>query len=843
MDLTNIPRLPPLKQSNPLSNPTPMSDEEDDDEDSMAGEDDTAAMDLTDVIPSNAAAMSPFKPVEEGNDSMDITTALGQIRPVTTPMKSPSRSFFAESPSDQAMDMTKLVGGILQAAHTSILEEDETANMDETRIYESTVHTVATVEDDTQRYVEGSVTQADGLTQNMDLTKALPAQIRMASPARVGFSWGTANIQTQVVQEQSLVDISMADVTVNEDEEVAMDMTTVLGADETVDMEETRLYNRDSLGADSQAETEADMSFTRVLTPAKRSPNKTVRRLSSGAIRSPVPAAILSPTKTPKVSTPRRKSLLDHSIPVFGTPETQIRVEAGSVQRPEFGSGLVKGTDIRVSMLKDKIQSLTPRKPASIESPKASPLKRKFTTPQKTPQRSLIAPSVSRPVTPAARGSSATLDPIELNEFLKMTGISFLTGLSTTRRRETFVMPAQTDAEDVDPFVAKVLEENFTMPMLEMYQHSCRELTRYITEGRAMCEEIESDMNEQNPEIFDTYRRASPAEKRDLETTFKDMKTTARLSAKGVWYVWRENLLSNVLVPLRNNVSVLEKEKLRLDALEADVLPRLARAQADYEDVKAKVEVMLKEEDAYESYDHDGAAQLLRLAAEIDEELQATESKQLAIQQSEADLDARITQLEAEIAHEESSLEVLEREAANNRGFSADEITELDARYAQLTQQTGYAITRVTDCEITMTLLDSLHVSFPFDGSRFSYEVLVDNDSIKQYYLTRLMLDCTSIRETLTALRRHWTFVLAQCQRITQVTKLHPTTISINSDDNLAVTSTVLLPTRVKFHVTWTWTPIEETPMVEVSVVYGGLDPLKLADHIRSKSMVEAIKL
>lgn len=179
MDLTNIiPRMAPMgRQTNPLSNPLADEDEDesddsDDYEDAQDNEDDTAAMDLTDILPapSNQAKMSPFSriprrslsPVKrsgiatvEDGDTMDMTATIGKVLPLAD-VNSP----FIESSqeNDHNMDMTRLVGGILHAAQSapnspvrggplypnlSLLNQkqpieednDETMNMDETRIF------------------------------------------------------------------------------------------------------------------------------------------------------------------------------------------------------------------------------------------------------------------------------------------------------------------------------------------------------------------------------------------------------------------------------------------------------------------------------------------------------------------------------------------------------------------------------------------------------------------------------------------------------------------------------------------------------------------------------------
>lgn len=989
MDLTNIvPRIAPvLRQTNPLSNASPMSDDEDDSDDGdvfgdATGEDDTAAMDLTDVLPasSNAVAMSPFRrsprarspgkspatphsvmsfaEEEDADDSMDITTALGKIRPVTTPSRSPAKSVFAESPAvDHTMEMTLLVGGILDAAQSeagspsrngdflSEQNDDQTMNMEETRVYSSdrrstladepTSHTsctVATEEDDTQRYVEGSVTQADGLTQNMDFTRALPIHIRLQSRdspvrnAHVGFAWGTApaTMPPTIVQEQSLVDISMADVTMNEDETMNMDMTRavpgdILGLDVAQESGENRVLEgneaipaacdfsrRQSNGDESEIGTEVDMSMTRIMTPSnkesprKRTPHTTTpsgsktrsmsptkssllkRKLSSGALRSPMPspgpATPIQSSRASVINSSRRQSLIDAHIPSFGTPETKASLEPNSIQKPEFGSTLVNHSDIRVSLLKERIQSLTPRKSTSTPAPHsavttprlkaiAEPFSSKlakFATPLGAVDRRTSTASATKSAsrvshTPTIRTINSQspiqppLEPITLNDFLKMTGVSFLTGLSTTRRRETIMMPTMHAKEaEEDPAAAKLMAENFTLPMLEMYQHSCRELTRYITEGRAMCEEIESDMNEQNPEIFDIYRRANPEEKLELEAKFKAMKTKARLSAKGVWYVWRENLIKGVLVPLKKNLAELQKEEARLKAYEEFATPEFERVQAEHDQLKAELEQLIKEEEIYESYDHEEAARLQARAAEVDAAIEQAKAEVDHLRAEDAQLDTQLAALELQHKAKVIEVERLEKEAAERKGYTNQEIAELKAEYEAHSRSTGYTIHRVDNHHISLTLLESLRVSLSLADSQFSLSLpaieTIEPDTksvMKQYFLQHLVASLADrtdapLPQTFAYIRDLWRPVLALQQEVHNLHRSWPTEIFVNEDDNLVVQATLLLPlSRTKLRITFISTPnllTGETIGVDrVEVVYGGLDAAKVKTHIESR--------
>lgn len=989
MDLAEL--LPPTlnlqKQSNPLTRSNQPADDEDEDDsseddsnayaDANNGEDDTAAMDLTDILPAptNAAKMSHISRIPRPSmsprkrntadledESMDMTTMVGQLNP-TSPR---------EIERDADMDMTRIVGGIIrqaQSATTSPVRQtqsllpkpvsqilqspskddaDETVNMDETRVFsrslaspsmrdmneEPTSHTsytVATEEDDTQRLCEGSVTQADGFTQNMDLTRVMPGRIQSAKtiPQTVGFAWGASGINPEDV------DVSMADVTQNdettmnmdmtqavlgplfeqsittdrnheEDESMQMDMTRVLpnnienDADQTIEMDLTRVVPKEQLFHDETSASPVKLPSVsaRPITP-RQSPRKNLlsgqlqdsskqqtpkqnRRLSSGAVRTPIPdnepnlttsssSNAASPVR--KAITPRRKSLLENEIPAFGTPEAKVILAPNSSKRAEFGANLIGEDSLRINSLKDRIQSLTPKKlppantvtatptklQASIESASAAKSASKSKTPLKTPQRSslLSQNSISRTHTASTPSTKITqaapttpLSPIALNEFLKMTGISFLTGLSTTRRRETIALPAALSAASEEEGKVQATDL-YTLPMLEMYQHSCRELTKYITEGRAMCDEIEADMNEQNPEIFEQYRRASPAEKRELEASFKQLKTVARLSAKGVWYVWRENLLSGVLVPLRKNLADLEKENARLKIEDEQTLQVYEQAKKEYEELKVKVEQLLREEEEYESFDHEEAARLTKQIAE-DEAAIAEQEAQLSQTDLEiAQLLAEKEALDAELKAREEEVRAMEAEAERCRGYSRSEIADLKEQYEAFTQKTGYRLKRVDDREVKLSLKDTLTVVLTIATREISISLEAGSESprqtIMQYYtvqieqsLKELTSESLSYRERLSFIREQWSLVFALVTEVEALEMAHPIDVTVNEDDNILIAAQVFLPaSKSKFVVKFTGTPLmtaDECSLdVVVDVKYGGLDGGKIQQHISSR--------
>lgn len=75
---------------------------------------------------------------------------------------------------------------------------------------------------------------------------------------------------------------------------------------------------------------------------------------------------------------------------------------------------------------------------------------------------------------------------------------------------------------------------------------SCRELKKYINEGRNVVRDIEIETFEDNPTLFREYISAPADLKAIMDNQFKNVKTHARLMSKAMWYEWRMKLLDGL---------------------------------------------------------------------------------------------------------------------------------------------------------------------------------------------------------------------------------------------------------------------------------------------------------
>lgn len=174
----------------------------------------------------------------------------------------------------------------------------------------------------------------------------------------------------------------------------------------------------------------------------------------------------------------------------------------------------------------------------------------------------------------------ADQERIHLQDFLNMTSIRFME-LTTTKRRHTTVQGTLENGLDEGgdenmSLERRVIAGACTVPMLELYQHSCRELKKYISEGRRIVKEIETDTFEDNPPLFKEYMAATSEIKTLMDKQFMNVKNHARLLSKAMWYEWRMKLqdgLKEGLIRIDEGMQVDEENLKEQKKLLDSVLP------------------------------------------------------------------------------------------------------------------------------------------------------------------------------------------------------------------------------------------------------------------------------
>lgn len=269
---------------------------------------------------------------------------------------------------------------------------------------------------------------------------------------------------------------------------------------------------------------------------------------------------------------------------------------------------------------------------------------------------------------------------IHLQDFLNMTSIRFME-LTTTKRRHTQAPTGLQDStlhEDGDVSLERcVVAGACTVPMLELYQHSCRELKKYISEGRRIIREIETETFEENPPLFKEYIAASPDFKMLMDNQFKNVKTHARLLSKAMWYEWRMKLqdgLKEGLVKIAEGMNDDEQLLQREEELLQSTLPELIKQFEALEVEGENLQAIAQEIADCDPEDLQNArAELVDVDADIEAKMHQIEELQSSLKETESATEEFTRRKQNCIA----SIEEAEQVREECRGWTPNEINAL----------------------------------------------------------------------------------------------------------------------------------------------------------------------
>lgn len=552
---------------------------------------------------------------------------------------------------------------------------------------------------------------------------------------------------------------------------------------------------------------------------------------------------------------------------------------AGKRERSDEALAVLGGGKRRKSMdgpiaLGDNYGSATPQaKTPRIERPTLpTPGSGRRQTPRK--RTVVIAPETPVTVEPAnpapAQSEEQSLEEeipdqaleeeeeprISLQEFLNMTSITFLDGLTTTKRRQTGFpglkkgrrsMDDEAEASLADCVIAGAC----TVPMLDLFQHSCRELKKYIREGREVVRAIEDDTLEENPLLFREYMEAPPDIKLIMDTQFKNVKTHARFLAKGIWYEWRMKLLEGVRAALEDNLKGLKDDETLLSEALAAGQKLLPEIISRFETARSKLDSMREVKRRIEA---DDKAQL----AIARESLQSVQSR---IEQTKAELAQRkkdLEKLDAQLSERElrkqtlqSCIEEAERVKEMNRGWSEEEVSIWKSKVTALEQKHGWSIISAVDGTMELLFLKQLRILWDsrarvVTGAKYvlpaiskSSDPIPLGDVETTFFIAALgkrLSGVGNLRAAVGIADEYWRNALTVMERIRQVRRLHPTDIIPAEDhgEGLVVKVNVLIPEiRSKIRIV-----LSLDGDLEVSggakVVYGGVNEGVVSGFVES---------
>ncbi|CAI6335713.1 unnamed protein product [Periconia digitata] len=519
------------------------------------------------------------------------------------------------------------------------------------------------------------------------------------------------------------------------------------------------------------------------------------------------------------------------------------------------------------ALLSNNIKLLsTPRKQMLMSPVKRGMTPKKSETPQKEPTPKQKTPTQKKP-TPrkslspkkrvvfgaepeqeveaaesVAENDVSEVERISLQDFLDMTRIRFM-DLSTTKRRHTAAPAAFRDTEveekeeSLDRYVAAGA---CTVPEFELYQHACHEMKKYISDGRHFVRTMEVNVMEDNPLLFSEYLTAPPDQRSVMDNQFKNLKTHARLEARGEWYSWRSTLLQDLKAGLlstmdgfKRDEGVLTKQEEMLET----VLPSLTDKQ---EQLDIEHKRLQQRHDELNSCDRNDLEQAREQLVALDTEL---EEKRKLVAQLQEELEGKEARIEAAKDRKVECVQEIkaaERMREEYRGWSTTEVNGLKTKVTTIEQTHGWSITSASSTMITMAYLSDLELYF--QPSAFATGTDTPNASIslsyigdsatphprplttsKRFFLQmiRAHLHCipqsqTRIPQLLELVTQGWASALAVAEGVRWLEHNHITEESILSDERIAISSIMLIPSLQ--------TKVKVTFEVGVSLSMGGVE-------------------
>ncbi|KAH8669553.1 hypothetical protein BGZ60DRAFT_564019 [Tricladium varicosporioides] len=449
-------------------------------------------------------------------------------------------------------------------------------------------------------------------------------------------------------------------------------------------------------------------------------------------------------------------------------------------------------------------------------------------------------------------------DRIQLQDFLNMTSIRFME-LNTTKRRHTMATKASRDSKDHRDEDGKVSLEDCvaagaaTIPMLELFQHACQELKRYISEGRKTVREIENETFEENPPLFREYISATADIKIVMDNQLKNVKTHARLLSKQMWYEWRMTLLATLkegLFKTREGMAadeeLLEHQQKLLNSVFPQLIQKLEALQTEETDLKTVVEDLA-------NCDPEELSRARQDLIAVDADI---ETKNRLIADLHKQLEGKEAELKLGAEKKEAWLEEIreaEKVREECRGWTSSEISSLKAKVSSLERTYGWTITGVADGTSTsMTYKKDIELVFnptSFLPNSSKPSTLQSRNSWidlwyighkrqlnpqpltpeKEFFLENIRdhirampQSQTHIRDLLSAVSSSWNKVSAVIDEIRFLTISCPTDISKTSDNSILIMSTLLIaPLTTKVEINFHLTSHSGDDGIEVSIEPG----------------------
>lgn len=620
-----------------------------------------------------------------GDETMDLTVAVGSIQSAGSPTKSERRKSVAKRRSSGAlseqdtvtMDLTQAVGGIKPAANpnktTSSIDENEELTME-----------LTTVLGGIKRVEMADESSRPATPQNMSPPKsAANTTPKDQERFKEAPDSGPKKLLTPLLQKQVVHSPKNGSSSGKSRKSLSPAKSSQKVLHFADDLEGLPANNGqiESTTPQTSPGTAAELpSLGSNKSPVRATPNQRPSRRQSSKTpdseaRRQLELQLLAVEPSPIVEKLQRSS----PTKAPATPEQ-------ADEPTQDGRRLAESIKLMSTPRKETLKGVTPKKQtptAEVVVPQRMPNSRPRPTP-KAEQNVQTSPAKQLDEDLKwIQDNDKQVEKMQLQKFLDFAGIRFMDLTTTKRRMTTATTPSKLrKAGDIQNEPEATLESAIvaggcTLPELEMYEHACHELKKYMSDGKRVIKELETQTAKETPPLLQAYTVAGPNRRAALDAQMRDIKTNARYRSKQDWYGWRSQLLEDLMKALQSIGEGLihDDEKLQhaeqiLDQIVPDLLQQHQTLHAEARS--------LEEEAAAENEDEKEELEAARekiqaTAYEIREKQKILEDLQREMQEQET----QINDLEENRAEFAAAVKEADRVKESCRSISTNEITAL----------------------------------------------------------------------------------------------------------------------------------------------------------------------
>nr|POF02510.1 kinetochore protein spc7 [Quercus suber] len=716
-----------------------------------------------------SAAMSSM-----GDDTMDLTTAVGSINNTIATSKISRRKSMRHRSSDAlseqddtTMDFTKAIGSIQNASRTdhtaSSFDDNEELTMELTTVlggikeaqndaFEAHPVTPEASQSPLDQTAETPPISPDRFMRGLDsgptnvLTPLLQKQVTMLQEPLLVEQRKSVSPSRRMSRKASLAAAETIQHSFQTDQ--ALPVTTDVGSKHDVNgpWSSSAVATGESLvrtpvrgTPDWGLQVQLDAQFEETTRSTEPSPTAPMQQRSLPA-KSAVdvslfsrPSSSSSKDELPTTTLPQTSSV--HHSPLKATTPRAIHIRVSetlgrTMSTPEHigeARTIVESIKLMNTPRKEVLKTITPRK--QTQSSDAS--LQRMNTPHDGLTSSFQDSSVAAPSAELAENLAKSwivapvVEKVHLQAFLELAQIRFMELTMTKRRMTTAATPSKTrktqsagEGSEIS-LDAAVVAGACSTPELEMYRHACHELKHYISDGKKVIKQLENETYDRTPPLLRAYLEASQDQSSDdrrhaLDTQMRDMKTHARFRSKELWYAWRTQLLEDLVKALSGIAEGLirDDEVLRdLEQIVGEGLPTLISRE---ETLSLEAQQLQQAAVQIPETDRLDLQQARKKLVDVNEEIELKQRLLSELREQDLMQEQGLAGLLESKSEFNAAIQEAERIREACRGVSLQEIASLKDSITSLKETYGWSITsaEASPQTVTMTYKSQLQLYF-----------------------------------------------------------------------------------------------------------------------------------